>query len=575
MEEYNFKEVVNSLFSEEANLEYINLYLNDSNFKDKCNNMISEVLFEDFSNKIYDVDKCINFLNNVVSKELNNKPYLAELNIIINTINEYIEKNKTMIYYAKSEEQKQNLSKENAKLASMLFVISDEFTLKQDVDFDSEKKLIDYYKNKMDNDEPLSKEEVEELISTCLTCGFTIYDEEVYKKFSDYALKNILESDYEIDGFLYKKLFVYQCKEEICRRKKIRVSDINIIFNYDQNFESYMTFSPKGNTITINNIKFKKAKIIENFIGFFHEYRHYEQHNCESESLISFLIAKDGYLSDSLEGYYQTNYGSLFSEKEANYISFKYTYDFIKEKAPGALQKVKAEIYELSVLCFEISRKFIYRRNNPNEAVESQKIMFNYEDINILFDREVRKNRDLTVKVLMGNLYNKNLLLEYDLQGHKRNVFELLEDKDNATNHNLSSRCEIYNYLLYEEAVSFDYILENLKLFESEKNREKYGKYYKEAIQILKKKLIDYYSNELSKKSGKSLMNQKYLMSDFYDLLIDGLRRINIKGLNKDKNIEVYREKEEELRIAYKWLYNLINEIEEEHVKEVENSKAR
>lgn len=102
MEEYDFKEVVNSLFSEEPNLEYINLYLNDSNFKYKCNNMISEVLFEDFSNKIYDVDKCINFLNNVVSKELNDKPYLAELNIIINTINEYIEKNKTMIYYAKS-----------------------------------------------------------------------------------------------------------------------------------------------------------------------------------------------------------------------------------------------------------------------------------------------------------------------------------------------------------------------------------------------------------------------------------------------------------------------------------------
>ena len=197
-----------------------------------------------------------------------------------------------------------------------------------------------------------------------------------------------------------------------------------------------------------------------------------------------------------------------------------------------------------------------------------------FEDINILFDEVAKKNKDLVPRILVGGS-DSILLLEYDLQGHKRNVFELLEDKDNATNHNLSSRCEIYNYLLYEEAVSFDYILKNLKLFESEKNWKKYGKYYKEANQVLKKKLIDYYSNELSKKSGKSLMNQKYLMSDFYDLLIDGLRRINIKGLNKDKNIEVYREKEEELRIAYKWLYNLINEIEEEHVKEVENSKAR
>lgn len=565
MEEYNFKEVVNSLFSEEANLEYINLYLNDSNFKDKCNNMISEVLFEDFSNKIYDVDKCINFLNNVVSKELNDKPYLAELNIIINTINEYIEKNKTMIYYAKSEEQKQNLSKENAKLTSMLFVISDEFTLKQDINFSSEKKLIDYYKNKMDNDEPLSKEEIEELISTYLTCGFTIYDDDVYKKLSDYALKNILESDYKIDSFLYKKLFVYQCKEEICRRKKTRYIDIDIIFNHAKDLNYAMTFNPNSNIIIINNENFKKESPIENFISFFHEFKHYEQHDDKSDDLISFLSAKDEYLSLSLDDYYKSNYHNLFFEKEANYVSFKYAYNFIKEKAPEALPKLKDKIYELSISYFELLRKNINRRFNSKKE---------FEDINILFDEVAKKNKDLVPRILVGGS-DSILLLEYDLQGHKRNVFELLEDKDNATNHNLSSRCEIYNYLLYEEAVSFDYILKNLKLFESEKNWKKYGKYYKEANQVLKKKLIDYYSNELSKKSGKSLMNQKYLMSDFYDLLIDGLRKINIKGLNKDKNIEVYREKEEELRIAYKWLYNLINEIEEEHVKEVESGKVR
>lgn len=562
----NISLIVESLFSEDANEEYINLYLTNSDLRRDCNKMISRMLYKDFYDKNYDVDKCLRFLNNVVSREVKDKPYLLDLNVIINTINSYIDRNKSLSYFSKDEIKKNVLWKENAKLKTMLFIISDEFTLKHEFDHEAEVRMASYYIDKINNNESLPKEEVEELVSFYLCCGFDIYNRKTNSNFNinvlDYALKNILEFDYEIDEFLYKKLFVYECKEELQKRN---IKDIDVIFKYEKDPSNVMQFNPNNNDIYVTNKYFKSKNSVVNFINFFHELRHYEQYNSNRENLISFLGAKDAYLSNSSEKYYNFNYHNLFYEKEADNDSYKYAYEFIREKFPSVLSKLKNKIYELLSVQVELERKSINTR-----LVDYKKV----EDINLLFDETLKKKKDFAFRILSGRS-NKSLVLEYDLKGNKRSIFELLYEKENASNLKLNDKLEIYNYLLYEESVSFNYILDNLRLFDSEENRKQYSKYYREAKQVLKHKLVNYYINEFNKKSYNTMMNSKHLLSMFYDSLVDNLRKINIKGLNKDKNMELYREKEEELRIAYKWLYNLVNEIENEHVEEVKNGKLR
>ena len=567
MENYNVKAIVDSLFDDNPNEEYINLYLNDDDLRKQCNKVISERLHEDFSNTRYDIDGCLNFLNNVISRELDKKPYLLELNVIINTINEHIDKNKSMIYFAKMRyESFHFLLAENEILTKILFTISENFTLKYDINYEAEKKLGEYYKYEIENDLPLTEEEVEELLSFYLTSGFAIYDEEYNMKVLDYALKNVLEFDYKISDFLYKKLFMYTCKNEL---KKRNINDMDFVFSYSEDSDDIMSFNPNDNTIIVNNNYLLKYSMLENIISFFHELRHYEQRNGKLPvSLAMLLCEKDRYLTNALsEEYYNSNYSSLFFEEDAKISSYEQTHEFVKEKAPNCLPNAREAIYNSAVNHLRSMSDSTYRRSLKKEDKTE------YEDLDVLFEETVRENKDLSYKALIGCV-NNILLIEYDLSSNKRNIFELLKIKDGYIRNNFNEEeVKIINYLLYEENVSFEYILENLKLFYDENNRRNYKEYYKEAKDVLKQKIITYCTNKLGNKRKKASDDEKYLLSSFYGEALEELKKLNIIRLRKNKNIELYRRKEKELMESYKWLYSFINEIEDEHVETIESGK--
>ena len=556
MENYNVKKIVESLFEEIPDIENVNLYLNNSELQRECNKVISDRLNEEFSNRIYDIDGCINFLNNVVSKQIKDKPYLIELNIIINTINAYIEKNEDLMSLT-DEDKKPDLCKENKQLINMFMIISDEFMMKYAPDTEAEIKMAKDYDYKMNNDVPLTKEEVEDLMSFYLVSGFSIYNNDTSNKALNYALKNILENDYVIDEFLYKKLFVYTCKEEAFKKD---ISDVDLLFIHDKDFKDEMNFSWNDRVIRINNKIFTKNTPIRNFMTFFHEINHYKQHSEMEENLSSFLAAKDLYLANVLgDEYYLSNYNDLFLEKEANYKSYEDVYNFVKEKAPRALPKVEEAIYTSLVLHMCLENKNALRRVYNSKE----------EDINILFDKTLRKNNDFMYTILGQGIKN-SLLIEYDITGKKRSIFELLEGKEFVTEHNIPSRCEIYNYLLYEEPVTYEYITSNLKLLEDKENEEKYGKYYEEARKILKQKENDYKLRVFINKRDHAFREGKEDTYKYYDSFV--------KGYNKQKaneNIEKNKKKGYEIKTSHKWLYDLVDEIEAEQVRKIENGKIR
>jgi hypothetical protein len=201
-----------------------------------------------------------------------------------------------------------------------------------------------------------------------------------------------------------------------------------------------------------------------------------------------------------------------------------------------------------------LENKYITERKNGKDT----------KDINVLFE-ELIKDKKKKNCFFFNKYIASPLFIEYDICGNKRSILELLESKECNEKQGSNDRCKIINYLLYEESVTMNYIIDNIKSFEDKDNKKRYGKYYKEARKVIKHKLIRYASDTLTDKRNKLNKNSSITLETFYGLIIDKLREKNIKGLNKDKNIELYRSKEEELKIAYKWLYNLSKEIEEEN----------
>ncbi len=559
MEEYDVKKIVESLLSDEPSNEYINSYLNDHNLQAACNEMISNILNEEFSNNIYNINGCLNFLNNVVAKQLEEKPYLLGLNTIIKTIYSRIDKDKDAEFFLKKEEDKTELTERFCSLTEMLMIISDEFTLRHQPKTEAEDKMVSYYVNKINKNIPLSKEEVEEMISLYLTSNYCY---EYLDDAMDYALKNIIEQDYKIDEFLYKKLFIHECREQLAVRG-IDIKDVRFVFSHGKKLSYEMNFYPRINTISINNDIFKRKSVIENFMIFFHELRHYEQYNQIEDSLASFLAAKDLYLANVLDRkYYSENYANLFYEKNANFESYKDIYDFIQEKVPSALERTKRiiNIYLMPYMMFGKSN--IYNRFACGES----------EDVNLLFDKILSKRKDFMHEIL-GNGIRNSLLIEYSVTGEKRNVLELLEGRDFASSKNIPQRVEIYNYLLYEEPVSFEYIKRNFELLTSEENKEKYGKYYEEARQALNQMLINYRINLFNKKSETALNEGRIPAAKHYSSLVEGLKKSRVLTSTDGKGVP-YKEKEDELKASYKFVYGILREFQGTPLEEGNNTKA-
>lgn len=557
MDELLVEKIIESLMSNEVKKEYLDMYLNDYELKNHCDMMMSKYIKSRIFGDINISNKCINYLNNVIKPQLSVKPYLSNVNIIKRTIEEYLIKIYNEYYNVNKKDLKSNsyLEKmvydtkyENA--TNLLSKIDTEFLFKNNNSLEAEERLANIYINRIKNNNNLSKEQVEELISFAISGGFVLKHEEYTNKAFDYALRTILNNNYKIDDYLYKMLFLNSCKS-ILNEKNI--NGVSIEFN---NGDYEMSFSNAKKTIYVNEEELKNRTIIHNFMSFFHELRHYEQHNYMVDDILKdFLFQKEEYLFKELkkDEYYKDNYRNHFIEKDAHYASYKYLYDFIKEKAPSKISEAKKEIYSDLMITIYLSNNNIYERKKGKEI----------KDVNVLFEEVLRDKKQLLA--CSKDFVKSPLIIEYDILGRKRSIFELLEIKEIEEKTGLNSRCKIINYLLYEESVTMDYILENLQCFEDDEIKKKYSKYFREAKKIIKHKMIKYKADTLTDKKSKLDKNKNIAISMFYDLIIDKLRKKNIRGLNKDKNIKLYRSKEEELKIAYKWLYNLSKEIEEEN----------
>ena len=528
-------DIVESLFSDNVNQKYIDMYLSDSELRKQCDSMILQVLENDFSNGIYNSEKSLCYLNNVIKSQLKKKPYLLYINPIeiaienriVNIQNErFVNASK----HANGPYEAEQYHRENDSILEFSNKIHD-FTY-ENIDVDAEERIANIYIQRMKNNNELSKDQVEELLAFSIMGGFILKHEEYTDKAFDYALRSILKNDYKIDSYLYKGLFMHSCKKILDERG---ITDVTIFYVSNENNElgNYNNLSKR---IYIDEKKLIEVNPIKNFMTFFHELRHYEQYNSQKEDLKSFLIHKDIYLSDILprDGYYKENYYNLFLEKDACYASYEGVHDFVKEKAPSRLKETKKEIYK------DLKNALLFQ----NQYITKRKIDGVVKDSNVLFEETVRK-RKRNYKVF-NEFIKSSILIEYDIFGNKRSIFELLASKEFNEREGFIERATIINYLLYEESVSLDYINENLKLFDSGVNKERFGKYYKEAKRVIKHKLIRYRADVLAKKNDV--------------IVVDALRNKNVRGLNKNKNIELYNKKMDELRITYKWLYDLMNE---------------
>lgn len=551
MDEQLINGIVESLVSENVNEDYLKMYLNDSDLRIKCDEMVSNALITDLSNGMYSVDKWLNYLNNAVKCRLKDKPYLLNINVIHNTLEEYLDEFTEKFYNSKTvtnnDADIRNFEYIKNHIYNIINTIDDKFVF-GNINPEAEERMANIYINRIKNNNILSKEQVEELLSFTLMGGFLLKHEEYTDIAFNYALKMILNNDYKIDGYLYKNLFLYSCRKIL---KERGIEDLSLQFDHTnkQRVAAYSSFSK---CISFNVSEFKKNNLIKSFLSFFHELRHYEQYNGLIEiGLKKFLIDKDIFLSDELlnENYYKTNYNSLSIEKDACYTSYEYLYNFIKEKAPAKLKEAKAIINRDLICVILLQNKYISERKLGDEII----------DLNVIFENLMKSSKLFTTKFIKSTL-----LIEYDIRGNKRSIFELLESKEYANQNGLNERSEIINYLLYEESVSKNYIKENLKLLDSKTNKEKYGKYYKEAKKILIHKMIKYKIDKLANKKGKLSVKNDIRFESFYDFVIDKLRKKGIKRLDKDK---LYSEKFEELKTEYEWLYNLFNKSEEEWKK--------
>lgn len=562
MNETYIKTLIESFISNQVNKEYVKLYLKDSSIRKQCDEMISEYINNSILTDKGISDKCINYLNNVIKPQLKKKPYLLNLNVVKRTIEDYLIKLDNRFYNKKETTNYYDVKLYEIKCDRITYLLSkidNEFSFRNNDILDAEERLASIYINRIKNNNTLSIEQVEELLSFTISGGFILKHDEYTEKAFDYALKMILNNDYRIDDYLYKTLFVNSCLNIL---KEKGINDIKFSFDC-KDYE--MSYLPSKKTISINEEELKNRTTIQNFIAFFHELRHYEQHNdLINNNLRKFLFDKETFLSEELreDKYYKKNYNNLFTEKDACYTSYEYLYNFINEKAPLKLSSAKKEIYRNLMIVILLSNENINERKNGNDT----------KDINVLFEETVRNKK--TLLAFFKYYVNSPLIIEYDICGRKRSVFELLEDKEYYEKNGFLDRCEIINYLLYEESVTMDYITENLKLLDEKELKEQYSKYYKEARKVLKHKLIRYKADALADKKNK-LNGNKLAFSDFYDMVIDKLRERNIRGLHKNKNIELYRKNEDELRIAYKWLYNFSKELSEERKKDEIDYKSK
>lgn len=506
---------------------------------------IKRKLLNDLATNSFSIQEYIDYSNKFIRPEAEKKSYLSEMNIISETITSYIDSLKVKWNKCEDEIERIKLSNDIAKATMILGVYTRNFTDTIDIDYKNEIELEQSYYIKMKNGEVLTKDEIEELIRMYI-CGGICNKKNEYL---DYIFKNLIEKEQVINEFLYKKIFFEKCKSIL---EKENIKDLNLQIE-PNNDEEYGNYDFDSKTIFFSSGDLNSIDVIDNFVIFFHEKRHYYQINSREISLPNLTYAKDLMLGKLLreEDYYERNYEDLSFERDAMYYSYKSLFYLILEIAPSKLQEIKE--YILKDLNF-------YKSKSSRDITERKKSNLNLINFNLLFERTVKKNKSIFMKSLINGEFPLVLLYEYDIRGNKKDLFELIEERDSLENKKEnSSKIGLYDYLIHSEEVTLDYIINNLiKL-----SNDKYGKYTEEVREVLKERVYGYFLIKTQTSLNQYLRaHSEGTISKFYESIIKNLKSKNIQHFNENKDYTRYITREEELKACYKELSLIIEELE-------------
>ena len=141
---------------------------------------------------------------------------------------------------------------------------------------------------------------------------------------------------------------------------------------------------------------------------------------------------------------------------------------------------------------------------------------------------------------------------------------KFLESRDDV--HDEETK-RLYNFLIYEEEVSLDYIYENEKLLEN-----KDSKYYNEIVKALEnRKLSKIYQENLR----EMLLKDEAIGDENIAKLVSLLRQEILRKYKKDHNINAYLRKEAQISEYYSSLIELLNEERLSNVSSLDDSRSK
>lgn len=525
-------------------LFYFNKNKKDYNLLDR---EIKKIIYENFNNNIFDVEYLLQYANENIQKRVNDKPYLIEFDIINETIIEYLgelelKKNK--------EETIKNYKfyfKKRSEIIKLWGQYKSRFSNTLEINYKKEIELNNLYIEKLKEDKILSKGEVEELIKLYISGGIKNQKREIL----NYILKNIYKSNYQIKEYLYERIFLAKVNEYLENNKELKVKIV-----YLGEKETWGQYNHSKKVINIDKEQLKSKALFYNFLTFFHEKRHYEQSSDHEISIASLSYAKERILGNFVPGYYNKNYYSVSYEKDAEYSSLKDMYYLMLEIVPGEIETTKKKIYDLLT---SYSAKGIEGRIKENYLLADK-----VENFNLFFESERKKNKKIFAKLMLEGKLPPIFLYEYDIKGNKRTLFELFDEKDKIeqTQEN-SKKIHLYEYLIYREEVSIEYILSNLILL----NKFKKSKYYNEVKQTLKQRIFNYFITINESIANNNLDEVKKIYLESFILNLKKMSKKNF-ALTGDKN--AFLKEEENLKIGYEELLCILNELNE---KDFESKK--
>ncbi len=512
---------------------------------------IEKEIKRNIQNNNFKIDYILDFANKFIRSECVSKPYLIEFDKITETLCELATHYDSLALKSSGDSQKKELYTKKSKILKMLGSYKNNFSSTIEFNEIREKQLLNFYKNKLENNGTLSLKETEEL--GYLFCCDSIKENEK-KIYLNYLLKNILENNYDINFQIYKNIFKSKC-EEVLNSENINL-DLLFRINGD-NVKRAASFSEENNAIIFDKNNTNSTEMIQNFRSFFHELRHYKQINSSKVNVSQLNFAKDKMLKKLLGySYYNDNYDDISYEKDAIYSSSEEVIKFIHEFSPVSVEKAKNVVKE------DIKKRSRKTSIDTTERLKpSLKEHLDIVNFNLLFESVIGKKGKLLKSLLEDSKSYMVLLHEYNINGSKKDLLELLSSRDeNIDNKELYS---FYNYLIYDVEVSFSYIIKNACKLKSMKERE----YNSELESIIKNRLVKY---SIAKKRTKinalqreeehaneTLKTRQMLAEE-----ISGLRKRIIERFRKDKNIEVYLTSEEELRNGYTYLSQILAEEE-------------